>query len=75
MIKEKNIENGVRIFCIFLKYDFGNIEGKGEKMLQENTELGETHQYYNSDSLLELSKIFNTINEAIQTNYKLKLNK
>lgn len=33
MIKEKNIENGVRIFCIFFKnkekkYDFGKIEGK-----------------------------------------------
>ena len=80
MIKEKNIENGVRIFCISFKnkekkYDFGNIEGKAEKMLQEIAELGQTQQYYNSDSLLELSKIFNRINEAIQTNYKLKLNK
>lgn len=44
-------------------------------MLQEIAELGQTQQYYNSDSLLELSKIFNRINEAIQTNYKLKLNK
>ena len=47
MIKEKNIENGVRIFCIFFKnkekkYDFGNIEGKAEKMLQEIAELGQT---------------------------------
>ena len=54
MIKEKNIENGVRIFCIFFKNKeekYGNIEGKAEKILQEIAELGQTQQYYNSDSL------------------------
>ena len=61
MIKEKNIENGVRIFCIFFKnkekkYDFGKIEGKAEKILQEIVELGQTQQYYNSDSLVQKRK-------------------
>ena len=80
MINERNRENGCKIFSIYFKnkekqYDFGNFEGKAEEILQRIAQLGETNHYYNSDSLQQLYNIFNLINEAIQTNYKLKLSK
>ena len=80
MKNEKDRENGCKIFSIFFKnkekrYDFGKWEGKAEMILQEIAKLGETENYYNSNSLNELYKIFGKINEAIQINYKLKLGK
>lgn len=79
MKNEKNIENGCKIFCIFFKnnekkYDFGEWEGKAEINLQEIAQKGETKKYYTSNSLTELYTTFKTINEAIETSYKLKLN-
>lgn len=79
MKNEKNFENKCKIFCIFFKnnekkYDFGKWEGKAEINLQEIAQKGGTNQYYTSNSLEELYKTFGTINETIQTNYKLKLN-
>ena len=80
MKNEKNIENQCKIYCIFFKnneekYDFGKWEGKAEIILQEIAKKGGTNQYYNSNSIQDLYDTFGIINEAIQTNYKLKLNK
>lgn len=80
MKNEKNKENGLKIFCIFFKnneekYDFGNWKGKAEINLQEIAEYGNTQHFYNSNSLITLYNTFGAINEAIQVNYKLKLNK
>jgi len=77
MINEKNKENGCKIFCIYFKNKenrFASNEG-GEKILKEIAELGQTEHHYNSNSLIDLCNIFNLINEAIQTDYKLKLKK
>ena len=73
MINEKNKEDGCRIFCIYFKRK-NNFE-KGEKILKEIAELGQTEHHYNSNSLNDLCQTFNLINEAIQTNYKLQLKK
>ena len=80
MINEKNREYGCKIFCIYFKnkeekYDFGNWKGKAEINLQEIAKEGDTGNYYLSDSLEELHKVFGIINEAIKINYQLKLNK
>ena len=79
-MKNEKKEKGCKIYCIFFKnnekkYDFGNWEGKAEKNLQEIVKMGGTNQYYTSNSLKELYNTFGIINEAIQTNYKLKLTK
>lgn len=78
MINEKNKENGCRIFCIYFKQTenlFNLVEEKGAKILQQIAELGQTEHHYNSNSLISLCNTFKLINEAIQTNYKLKLQK
>ena len=80
MINEKNREYGCKIFCIYFKnneekYDFGKWRGKAEINLQEIAKEGDTGKFYLSNTLDELLKVFYFINEAIQTNYKLKLNK
>jgi hypothetical protein len=77
MINEKNKEDGCRIFCIYFKHKtnlFASYE-EGEKILKEIAELGQTDHHYNSNSLIDLCYTFNLINEAIETNYKLKLKK
>ena len=80
MKKENAKENGAKIFCIYFQnkentYDFGEIKGKSLEMLNEIAEFGGTKQVYNSDSLISLCDAFRNINEAIETNYRLKLNK
>ena len=78
MINEKNKENGCRIFCIYFKHTenlFNLVEDKGEKILEQIAEIGQTEHHYNSNSLIGLCNTFKLINEAIQTNYKLKLKK
>ena len=80
MEREKAKENGAKIFCIYFqnkesKYDFGDIKGKSLEMLNEISKLGETKEVYDSDSLESLFKAFSRINEAIETNYRLKLKK
>lgn len=79
MKAEKKRENGCKIFSIYLKnlestYDFGEIKGKSEEIIQKIAELGETKNYYNPDDLNSLCDSFLKISEAIQTNYVLKLN-
>ncbi len=73
MINEKDKENGCRIFCIYFKQKNNVYDEYGEKILKEIAELGRTEHHYNSNSLIDLCKTFNLINEAIQTNYKLQL--
>jgi len=80
METERARENGVQIFCIYFKnkeetYDFGSPKGKSEEILKEIAKIGETNNVYNSDSLETLCNAFNRINEAIETNYRLKLKK
>ena len=80
MEEESRKENGCRIYCIYFKnkeeqYDFGVIKGKSEEILKKIAILGNTKNYYNFDSLLELSKTFKLINEAIKAEYSLKLKK
>ena len=80
MEKEKAKENGAKIFCIYFQnkesnYDFGDVKGKSLEMLNEISKLGETKEVYDSDSLESLHKAFSRINEAIETNYRLKLKK
>jgi hypothetical protein len=78
MINEKNKENGCRIFCIYFKHknnSLDSVKENGENILKEIAELGQTEHHYNSNSLISLCNTFKLINEAIQTNYKLKLQK
>jgi hypothetical protein len=80
MEMEKAKENGAKIFCIYFQnkdsnYDFGNIKGKSLEILKEISKLGETKEVYDSDSLQSLYSAFYRINEAIETNYRLKLKK
>ncbi len=77
MINEQR-ENGCKVFCIYFnnkedKYNFGKCKGKSNQILEEIARLGGTEQCYNSSSLIELYQVFDKINEAIETNYKLKL--
>ena len=80
MEREKAKENGAKIFCIYFRnkednYDFGEIKGKSLEMLNEIAKLGGTNKVFNTDSLQSLCDTFYRINEAIETNYRLKLKK
>ncbi len=80
MEKERQIENGCKIFSILFKnndssYEFGNFAGKAEIILKKIAELGETKDYYTSENLQELTNVFREINEVIKNNFGLKLNK
>ena len=80
MQDEKNKEHGCIIFTILFKnneqqYDFGKAEGKAELILQNISQLGGTYDYYFSENLKELINSFKQINEAINNNFGLKLNK
>ena len=80
MQDEKNKEHGCKIFTILFKnneqqYDFGKAEGKAELILQNISQLGGTYDYYFSEKLKELINSFKQINEAINNNFGLKLNK
>lgn len=73
MKKEKNDDNNCSIYSIF----FGNDseENKEAKIILNNiAKLGGTNQFYNSDNLCKLCESFLKISEAIQTNFRLKLN-
>ena len=75
---EKSRENGVRIYSVYFQnkeqnYDFGENKGKSEELLKEISKIGETNMFYKSDSLESLCRAFSRINEAIETNYRLKL--
>ena len=70
MENENKIENGSRIFCIFFKNKYS-----GNEMLEKIAKLGGTEKYYTSSNLHELCRAFEKINEAIETNFRLKLKK
>ena len=79
MQDEKDKEHGCKIFTILFKnknpiYEFGSVFGKAESILQNISELGNTGHYYTSENLKELTNVFKQINEAINTNFGLKLN-
>ena len=63
-----------KIFCIYFMNDSSIFSQKGGDLLKKIAELGGTDDYFNSNSLESLVDIFNKISDAIQTNYKLKLN-
>ena len=64
----------IKIFCIYFKNDSSFYSKKGGILLKKIAEIGGTDDYFNSNSLESLIETFNTISDAIQTNYKLKLN-
>ena len=73
MKNEKVRDNSCKIFCIY----FGNSskQSYGENLLRQIAQIGGTDNFYNSNSLESLYETFDKISDAIQTNYKLKLNK
>lgn len=71
MKNEKEKNNTCKIFCIY----FNGYGKKGGDLLEKIAKIGETNKYYNSNSLDSLYQAFDKISEAIQTNYKLKLEK
>ena len=78
MEKEKNMENGVKIYCIYFQnkesnYDYGAIKGKSSEILKEISRLGGTNEFYNPDSLNSLCNAFFKINEAIENNSRIIL--
>ena len=80
MEKENSKENGAKIFCIYFynkeeTFEFGEYKGKSSEIVNEIAVLGGTRKVYKSDSLKDLCDSFHKINEAIETNYRLKLNK
>ena len=80
MEKEKARENGVKIFTVYFnnkdeQYDFGEMKGKSQEILEEISKLGGTKKVYYSDSLKSLCDAFYKINEAIESTTRLKLKK
>ena len=80
MEKEKARENGVKIYTVYFHnkdevYDFGEMQGKSQEILEEISKLGGTNKVYYSDSLMSLCDAFYKINEAIETSTRLKLKK
>lgn len=80
MEEENQKENSCKIFSILFKnndsqYEFGKVLGKAESNLQIIAELGGTQHYYTTENLTGLINAFRRINEAIQNNFGLKLNK
>lgn len=80
MEKEKARENGVKIYTVYFhnkekSYDFGEMEGKSQEILEEISKLGGTNKVYCSDSLKSLYDAFNLINDAIENTTRLKLKK
>ena len=71
MEKENKIENGCKIFCIFFK----NENYSGNEMLEKIAKIGGTGNYYTTKNLIELCKVFEKINEAIENNCRLKIKK
>jgi len=84
MIKER-----CKIFCIYFKpenterpnnnifsifFRSKNDEKWAEDLLREIAKIGGTENYFNSNSLANLCETFGKISDAIQINYKLKLN-
>ena len=65
-----------KIFCIYFKHniDSKDLEYAGD-LLKKIAKIGKTNDYYKSNSLESLYETFNKISDAIQTNYKLKLDK
>ena len=79
MNEEKNRLNCCKIYSIYFKnmdqqYEIGESKGKSNIVLQKIAEIGGTQHYYTPRNLHELCDTFKTISDAIQTNYKLKLN-
>lgn len=70
MEKEKKVENRIKIYCVFSKNK--ELSG-GLSNLKDIAKLGGTNCYYESSTLPELCTVFEKINEAIETNYRLKL--
>jgi hypothetical protein len=69
MEKEKT-----KIFCIFFKNNRSYYSKEGGDFLKKIAEIGGTNDYFTSNSLESLIETFNKISDAIQNNYKLKLN-
>ena len=70
MKEKENRENAIKIFCILSQKEHKN----RNIILDHIAKLGGTDSYYSSRSLYDLCQIFENINEAIETNYGLKLN-
>lgn len=75
MMMENKKENGVKIYCIYFKNRNENDNLDASSILEDIATKGGTDIVYTSDSLESLCKVFDRINEAIETNYRLKLNK
>ena len=75
MMIENKKENGVKIYCIYFKNTYENDNLDASSILEDIVTKGGTDIVYTSDSLESLCKVFDRINEAIETNYRLKLNK
>lgn len=73
MKNEKVRDNSCKIFCIY--FGHSSKQSYGENLLRQIAQIGGTDNFYNSNSLESLYETFDKISDAIQTNYKLKLNK
>ena len=71
---EKDIENRIRIFCIYFK-NKEKYKQYGESHLSEIAKIGGTEKYYNSDTLHGLFKNFKDISDSIQTNFAIEIKK
>lgn len=77
MESEKKYKNETQIYCIHFKnndpqYEFGEFKGKSEEILRSIARIGGTYDFYTADSLSELYDCFNSISDAIQSNYSLE---
>ena len=69
MNEDKKNDIRSKIFCVIFK----NEEYSENNILENIAKIGGTKNYYASKSLEELYKTFKSINEAIETNFGLKL--
>jgi hypothetical protein len=74
MKDEINIQNGCKIFCIFIKH-INDSSNEGEDTLKKIAKLGQTENIYTPSDLSSLCEAFFKIADIIETNYKLRLNK
>ena len=63
MKKEENIENRIRIFCIYFKKK--KYESMAGKHLSDIAKIGSTEKFYSSDSLHGLYENFKQISDSI----------
>lgn len=73
----KKKDNKCKIYCVFFEnkepnFDISKRTGDPKEILKQIAKLGETDNYYSSDSLPSLFKAFRNISDTIQTNYSSK---